>query len=192
MSTDRPPAGWYEDPTGKPGQLYWDGTQWSTPGPSAAPAPTRDVSAAVQTAVDRVRPRANKARSFFSSVPGQEKAMLAVAVLLVVLAVVGSAAAGVVLVGRKAETLFTSSGSSSDATPAVPDKSSPSYKVGYTSAASRTGVARVTHGNLPARQACDAAAEDAARDAANNKTAFDATSYKQGCLDGFREHPSGQ
>jgi hypothetical protein len=191
MSTDLPPSGWYEDPTGKPGQLYWDGTQWATSGPSAAPPPPTE-SAAVGTAADRVRPHPNKARRFFSSLPGQEKAMIAVAVSLVVLAVVGSAVAGVVLVVREAETLLTSSGSSSDSTPAVPDKSSPSYKVGYTSAASRTGVARVTHGNLPARQACDAAAEDAARDAASNKTAFDATSYKQGCLDGFREHPSGQ
>lgn len=25
MTTPQPPAGWYRDPTGRPGDLYWDG-----------------------------------------------------------------------------------------------------------------------------------------------------------------------
>jgi Protein of unknown function (DUF2510) len=31
MTTPPPPqpsAGWYPDPTGKPGQMYWDGEAW--------------------------------------------------------------------------------------------------------------------------------------------------------------------
>jgi Protein of unknown function (DUF2510) len=26
-----PPAGWYPDPSGAPGQLYWDGQKWGEP-----------------------------------------------------------------------------------------------------------------------------------------------------------------
>jgi hypothetical protein len=36
MTTPPPPqpsAGWYPDPTGKPGQMYWDGEAWHTTGP---------------------------------------------------------------------------------------------------------------------------------------------------------------
>jgi Protein of unknown function (DUF2510) len=29
MTTELPPAGWYPDPTGKPGQKYWDGQAWT-------------------------------------------------------------------------------------------------------------------------------------------------------------------
>jgi hypothetical protein len=28
MTTQSTPAGWYPDPTGKPGQTFWDGQQW--------------------------------------------------------------------------------------------------------------------------------------------------------------------
>jgi hypothetical protein len=28
MGAPNPPAGWYPDPTGVPGQRYWDGQQW--------------------------------------------------------------------------------------------------------------------------------------------------------------------
>ena len=30
MTTEQPEAGWYPDPAGKPGQMYWDGQQWHT------------------------------------------------------------------------------------------------------------------------------------------------------------------
>jgi Protein of unknown function (DUF2510) len=44
MSTQSTPAGWYPDPTGKSGQMYWDGQQWqqdqtSTAGSGLAPLP---------------------------------------------------------------------------------------------------------------------------------------------------------
>ncbi len=28
--SEQPSAGWYPDPSGKPGQMYWDGQQWRT------------------------------------------------------------------------------------------------------------------------------------------------------------------
>jgi hypothetical protein len=39
MTTELPPAGWYPDPNGKPGQVYWDGQAWHIPSP-ANPATT--------------------------------------------------------------------------------------------------------------------------------------------------------
>jgi hypothetical protein len=39
----QPVPGWYPDPSGKPGQMYWDGQQWVPPGPPQKPdlAPLR-------------------------------------------------------------------------------------------------------------------------------------------------------
>ncbi len=34
--TEQPSAGWYPDPSGGPGQMYWDGQQWRTDTPAAA------------------------------------------------------------------------------------------------------------------------------------------------------------
>ena len=39
MTSQQPAPGWYPDPTGGPGQQYWDGRQWSTPPPPAGVAP---------------------------------------------------------------------------------------------------------------------------------------------------------
>jgi TM2 domain-containing membrane protein YozV len=44
MTTQPTPAGWYPDPTGKSGQMYWDGQQWhqaqtSTTSSGLAPLP---------------------------------------------------------------------------------------------------------------------------------------------------------
>jgi TM2 domain-containing membrane protein YozV len=36
MTTEQPPAGWYPDPSGKPGQMYWNGQGWN----AGMPAPT--------------------------------------------------------------------------------------------------------------------------------------------------------
>jgi Protein of unknown function (DUF2510) len=49
MTTELPPAGWYPDPNGGPGQMYWDGRRWDTeisatppPGQSGIPSPPGD------------------------------------------------------------------------------------------------------------------------------------------------------
>ena len=39
MSAPTPlPPGWYPDPSGKAGQLYWDGQQWHTARPPVPPS----------------------------------------------------------------------------------------------------------------------------------------------------------
>ncbi len=54
MTTDLPPAGWYPDPHGKPGQTYWDGQVWrdhlAAPALSPDPAATGDPSLPVRSA----------------------------------------------------------------------------------------------------------------------------------------------
>jgi len=37
MTTQPPAPDWYPDPSGKPGQMYWDGQQWHTDIPDAPP-----------------------------------------------------------------------------------------------------------------------------------------------------------
>jgi hypothetical protein len=38
MTAEQPSPGWYPDPSGKPGQMYWDGERWSTDVPATTPA----------------------------------------------------------------------------------------------------------------------------------------------------------
>ncbi len=40
MTAELPPAGWYPNPTGQPGQMYWDGQQWQTTLPPSEPVTT--------------------------------------------------------------------------------------------------------------------------------------------------------
>jgi len=37
MTSQQPAAGWYPDPSGAPGQKYWDGRQWNAPPPPPPP-----------------------------------------------------------------------------------------------------------------------------------------------------------
>lgn len=39
MTSPQPAPGWYPDPSGAPGQQYWDGQQWQGQGAPAVPAP---------------------------------------------------------------------------------------------------------------------------------------------------------
>jgi hypothetical protein len=45
MTTQLPPAGWYPDPTGKPGQMYWDGQGWHEVGPPTTRPARKDLLA---------------------------------------------------------------------------------------------------------------------------------------------------
>lgn len=52
MTTPPTPAGWYPDPDGSGGQRYWDGSAWTephSPGTHAAPEPSEQPTAVVQT-----------------------------------------------------------------------------------------------------------------------------------------------
>jgi TM2 domain-containing membrane protein YozV len=39
MTSPQPAAGWYPDPSGGPGQKYWDGHEWNTPPPTPGGGP---------------------------------------------------------------------------------------------------------------------------------------------------------
>ncbi len=39
MTSQQPAAGWYPDPSGAPGQKYWDGQQWNAPPPPPGGVP---------------------------------------------------------------------------------------------------------------------------------------------------------
>lgn len=46
MTTQQPPAGWYPDPHGNPGQRYWDGQHWldsNMPAQAAAQLPVEQA-----------------------------------------------------------------------------------------------------------------------------------------------------
>jgi Protein of unknown function (DUF2510) len=79
MAAPPPPPGWYPDPTGKPGQMYWDGHAWQ----SAIPATTRPAYAPPQRASDTPSPATRSKRNWL------------IALLVVVL--IAAAGGGVVL-----------------------------------------------------------------------------------------------
>lgn len=41
----QPPAGWYPDPTGKPGEMYWDGEAWHSLTPDIPATPNTEIPA---------------------------------------------------------------------------------------------------------------------------------------------------
>ncbi|MEB4210980.1 DUF2510 domain-containing protein [Mycobacterium sp. 94-17] len=75
----QPPAGWYPDPSGKSGQMYWDGQRWRTdnPAPAAAPGPENTA-----------RPAWEKGRSFWSGLSRKAKIILTAGVGLVAIVIV--------------------------------------------------------------------------------------------------------
>jgi hypothetical protein len=84
-STPQPPPGWYPDPSGKPGQMYWDGQRWRThtPPPAAAPAPWHTA-----------RPPWEKRPGFWSKTKIVLAAGAGLVVAIVVVAMIGTAASG--------------------------------------------------------------------------------------------------
>jgi Protein of unknown function (DUF2510) len=110
MTTQLRPAGWYPDPNGEPGQMYWDGRGWHRGIPGAS------LSAASPTPGDQVQPYWEKGRHFWSGLSSQRQIMLAIAALLVIVAAVA--------VPIIAFNHFSGGGHS------------PSYQAGYTSGSS--------------------------------------------------------
>ncbi|MGO9157996.1 DUF2510 domain-containing protein, partial [Mycobacterium sp.] len=51
MTTPSPAPGWYPDPSDPGRRIYWDGTAWSTPAPSAADKSNSGKNAAVAIGV---------------------------------------------------------------------------------------------------------------------------------------------
>jgi Protein of unknown function (DUF2510) len=52
--TSQPPAGWYPDPSGVPGQRWWDGTSWSDHVAPAQPHPVAPQPAGSATGYDGI------------------------------------------------------------------------------------------------------------------------------------------
>ena len=157
-----PPAGWYPDPSGKPGQMFWDGQRWrtdSTP-PAAATAPWDRAHPYMDTA----RPHMDKARHFWSGLSRNAKLLVAggaalAAVVVVILAVV--------LIGA----VFGGSAGRSSA-----------YQAGYDKGVSLQGSEVMQNGG-------DMAIDIACFDFAFSSTSGEEAKheYEQGCKDGFRE-----
>jgi hypothetical protein len=82
MTTQVRPAGWYPDPNGEPGQVYWDGHRWHKDIPGTRPP------AASPTPGDQVRPHLEQGRRFWSGLSPQRQIVLAIAALLVAVAAV--------------------------------------------------------------------------------------------------------
>jgi hypothetical protein len=162
-STPQPPAGWYPDPSGKPGQMYWDGQRWrtETPPPAAAPAPW-----------NMARPPWEIGRSFWSGMSRNAKIVLAAGVGLVVAIVVvlaiGTAASGPS--GQPAPTGRTAAPSGGH---------SPAYNRGYDIGNQHMGPSWAS--NLVGEYDCQyyAADHDVAR--------RDVDDWVQGCMDGIRD-----
>jgi len=115
MTTPAPRAGWYPDPSGKPGQMYWDGQRWQ----EALPPPPHPP-----TSWDQARPQLDKRRRFWSGASRERKIILALAGLLVVVAVIAVPVAAF-------NYLFGGD---------TPSGTSQSYQVGYDWGHGNTGV----------------------------------------------------
>jgi hypothetical protein len=166
MTSAQREAGWYPDPSGKSGQIYWDGRQWLA-GIPAACSPAAPLSwDKIRPHLDRARPVLDRAREFWSGLTRQRRVMFAAAALLVVVAAVSVSIT----------TLSYLFGGS--------DKSV-SYQAGYSSGG--TGVAHSAATGLGAQFACQGSF---ARAQLANPS-LDSKDYMQGCLDGIRDHSAG-
>src|ERR1700744_6524675 len=86
----QPPAGWYPDPTGKPGEMYWDGEAWHRLTPGTPATPKADSPATLQPDIPTT-PQVDKTRS------GNKLAILIIGgILLIVAGVFAAYALGVV------------------------------------------------------------------------------------------------
>jgi Protein of unknown function (DUF2510) len=167
MTSGQREVGWYPDPSGTSGQMYWDGRQWLA-GIPAFPLPAAALPwDRIRPHMDRARPALDRLRGFWSGLTRQSRVMYAAAVLLVVVAAVGVSIT----------TLSYLVGGS--------DKS-PSYQAGYTSGS--TGTAHSAAIGLGAQFACQGSLATA--QLANSS--LDANDYIQGCVNGIRDHPAGR
>ena len=69
-----PPAGWYTDPSGQPGQRWWDGAAWSmstrpTPAPEPAQQPAMPTYPSMQTSPAQAVPAYGAQSAYAAQVP---------------------------------------------------------------------------------------------------------------------------
>jgi hypothetical protein len=186
----QPPAGWYPDPTGKPGQKYWDGQAWSD-----IPAP--DIPATTQ---------GRRWGRVIGDTPliwnKQLILSLAAIVAIGVLVIVAKPYVHPFLIHKLYSPHSQQSHSPSSPSSGSPDSQqsqSQYYQEGYNSGTS--GLARKGYGdNMYNTGATVAEMEhQACADAINNESNLasiqdsdhpaNQDDYMDGCLNAFRDHP---
>lgn len=188
-----PPAGWYPDPTGEPGQMYWDGKAWHRLTPEVPATPkAADIPATQMPAVGDIHappkpadtPRTPSGKTRRAALrDGMDSERVGNIVLIV-----GLAAVAVIVVGLGWAGLvyYQQSHHSS------PSSQSASYQAGYTA-----GVSGTAHGflvesgtgiNGPA-VAADSACGVAFTAAQILTPSLVEAEYQQGCHDALRDHP---
>jgi hypothetical protein len=166
----QPLPGWYPDPSGKPGQMYWDGQRWVPP----AGPPQNPVPAALRRRWTSLRTRTKIAAV---------AAVVAIPVFTVW-----------VFIGV-ADSVFGSSGGHSASSGGTSGKSAPSgksdsYKAGY--ASGKNGEAQnrasmvVGFGTPDHRQNCRDAYSD---ETANQVHPWNWDDFEEGCMQALQDHP---
>ena len=173
----QPPAGWYPDPTGKPGEMYWDGEAWHRLIPDDPAKPKADGVRSGNNPAPGIpaTPKADKTRS------GNKLAALIIGGLLLIIAVIYFLAYPLGLVYKL----------QSPSSPSPGSQQSQSYQAGYNSGTS--GLARNTYGEefdtsdvaKSEQYACSVAfTGEQIRNASLTED-----DYVRGCLQAFSDHP---
>lgn len=193
MSTSpppQPPAGWYPDPNGEPGQKYWDGQAWADiPAPDIPATPESDIAGTPKPAQPAVSTKGPS---------GQRKVGFAIAIVLVVLVVVAINRIGIPFWQHSIYPRFFEKGSSSSSSPSSqsPSSQSPSYQEGYNSGT--FGLARKGYGDDMYNTGATIAEmeHNACSRAINNEPNYSSLlepaaqdDYMNGCLKAFGDHP---
>jgi Protein of unknown function (DUF2510) len=183
----QPPAGWYPDPTGKPGEMYWDGEAWHSLTPGTRTAHNADdVRPGLSSPPDI--PATGESDGTRS---GNKLAVLLIGGLLLMIAGVWFVAYPLGVVAKLHAPPSPSPGSQ--------QSQSPYYQEGYNSGTS--GLARKGYGdNMYNTGATVAEMEhQACANAINNESNLasiqdsdhpaNQDNYMDGCLNAFRDHP---
>lgn len=195
MTTPPPPqpsAGWYPDPTGKPGQMYWDGEAWHRLTPDIPATPKADIPGTPKPTQppETTKPVSDKL-DFLLGPSGQrgKRNVLAGLGLLVAIAVL--------VMHNHGSSPSSLSSPSQSQSPA--QSQSPYYQEGYTSGTS--GLARNGYGddmyNTGAtvaemeHNACSGAINNEPNNASINDADHPGNQddYMNGCLQAFTDHP---
>lgn len=190
----QPPAGWYPDPTGKSGEMYWDGEAWHrlTPGIPATPKaggvrsgnnPAPDIPATPEADI----PATTQGRRWRRVIGVGDRPLIWNKQLILSLAAIVAIAVGWGLVSvavDHAKHAPPSPRSGSGGNGGGADTSSHSYQEGFTLASGELVVNRI-QGGMNNADACQAAFD-------MYQGAFSIDNHDQfmaGCADGLKQHP---
>ena len=188
----QPPAGWYPDPTGKPGEMYWDGETWHRLTPDIPATPKAEIPATTQV---------RRWGRFIGNRPliWNKQLILSLAAIVVIGVLVIVAPYVLQKLHSPYSEQSHSPSSPSSGSPGSQQSQSPYYQEGYNSGTS--GLARKGYGdnmyNTGAtvaemeHQACADAIDNESNLASINDPDHPANQddYMKGCLDAFRDHP---